>query len=118
MLCGSLHRGGMLTPKTRAGITIYLPAQVLSIVDLMCVDHQVSATGVENLDLTEVIKSNHFNYNRKMPEILELLDLDNCSKYIGRGDPREREDGSSAAVATPGLGATSEHVVYGTTVVP
>lgn len=78
--------------------------------------HQVSAAGVENLDLTEVIKSNHFNYNRKMPEILEMLDLDNCSKYVGRGDPRESESNSSAAAGT-GL-EDSETVVFGTTDVP
>lgn len=77
----------------------------------------MSAASVENLDLTEVIGSNHFNYNRKMPEILELLDLDNCSKYVGRGDPIERDDGSPAAAGTS-LGATSEHVVFGTTIVP
>lgn len=72
---------------------------------------------MENLDLTEVIKSNHFNYNRKMPEILDLLDLDNCSKYVGRGDPLERANSSSAAAgAAPE--APVEPVVFGTTVVP
>lgn len=84
---------------------------------VVCVHHQVPAAGVENLDLTEVIKSNHFNYNRKMPEILELLDLDNCSKYVGRGDPLESE-GSSSAAAGAGVGAASEPIVFGTTIVP
>lgn len=71
--------------------------------------------GVENVDLSSVIGSNHFNYNRKMPEILELLDLDNCSKYIGRGDPPEE---SSPAVAAGQRYGSDDVVVYGTTVVP
>ncbi|CAN0228992.1 unnamed protein product, partial [Ectocarpus sp. 13 AM-2016] len=37
---------------------------------------KVPAVGVENIDLSSIVGSNHFNYNRKMPEILELLDLD------------------------------------------
>lgn len=48
---------------------------------------QVSAVGVENIDLSTVIMSNHFNYNRRMPEILPMLALDDCSQYICRGDP-------------------------------
>lgn len=72
-----------------------------------CVCLQVSAVGVENVDLSSVVGSNHFNYNRKMPEILNLLDLDNCSKYIVRGD--SREDSSSA----PAAGV--DEMVYGTT---
>eukprot|EP00903_Cladosiphon_okamuranus_P012128 g11379.t1 len=77
---------------------------------------KVPTPGVENLDLTDVIKSNHFNYNRKMPEILEMLDLDNCSKYIGRGDPLERENNPPAASGA--VLENSEPVVFGTTIVP
>ncbi|CAB1101295.1 unnamed protein product [Ectocarpus sp. CCAP 1310/34] len=75
---------------------------------------KVSAVGVENVDLSSIVGSNHFNYNRKMPEILELLDLDNTSTYIGRGDSPEE---ISPAVPT-GQHFGSDNVVYGTTVVP
>lgn len=61
---------------------------------------QVSAVGVENVDLSSVVGSNHFNYNRRMPEILSLLALDDCSKYIGRGDSRGDLDSSSRLSAS------------------
>ncbi|CAM9239149.1 unnamed protein product [Pylaiella littoralis] len=77
---------------------------------------KVSAVGVENVDLSSVVGSNHFNYNRKMPEILELLDLDNCSKYIRRGDPGG--DSSPAPAGVDGGGSGVDGVVYGTTHVP
>lgn len=71
--------------------------------------------GVENVDLSSVVGSNHFNYNRKMPEILELLDLDDTSTYIGRGDSVEE---SSPTVPAGQRYGSDDVVVYGTTVVP
>lgn len=73
----------------------------------------MSAVGVENVDLSSIVGSNHFNYNRKMPEILEVLDLDNCSKYVGRGD--SKEDASSAPAPSE---EADDMIVFGTTVVP
>eukprot|EP00904_Undaria_pinnatifida_P012334 jgi/Undpi1/8230/HiC_scaffold_25.g10700.m1 len=64
---------------------------------------KVSAVGVENVDLSSVVGSNHFNYNRRMPEILSLLALDDCSKYIARGDPPQLNSSrrfSAASTAT------------------
>lgn len=74
----------------------------------------MSAAGVENVDLSSVVGSNHFNYNRKMPEILDLLDLDNCSKYIGRGDSGEDNSSAPAGLGGSGDGGVSD----GTTAVP
>lgn len=47
---------------------------------------QVTVPGVENADLSSIIGSNHFNYMRRMPELLAELALDDCSRYISRGD--------------------------------
>ena len=58
------------------------------------------------MDLSSVIGSSHFNYNRRMPEILSLLALDDCSKYIGRGDPRVQLD-SSARFSSSSSSATA-----------
>ena len=78
---------------------------------------KVSAEGIENLDLTSVIGSNHFNYNRKMPEILELLDVVNCSTYVARGDPRQEPPSAAAAAAAPAR-LDGDGIVYGTNMVP
>lgn len=46
----------------------------------------MAARGVENLDLSTLLGSNHFNYNSRMPEILPLLAFDDCSTYVCKGD--------------------------------
>ena len=61
---------------------------------------QVSAVGVENVDLSPIVGSNHFNYNRRMPEILSLLALDDCSKYIARGDPQDLDSSARLSAST------------------
>lgn len=66
---------------------------------------QVTARGVENEDLTSLIGSDHFKYNRRMPEIMSILSLDDCSKYIAQGD----EDPIPTAAAA--VSRTSETVV-------
>lgn len=109
--------------------------------ELPCLSHdlQVSAARVENVDLSHIIGSNHFNYNRKMPEILPLLALDECSKYVGMGgagedtegeilaregslssmgDGSSYKQGSSAAAHAEAVDATVDCVMYGSTVVP
>lgn len=53
---------------------------------------QVDAAGVENLDVSAVVGSSHFNYNRRMPEILPLLALDDCSTYVCRGNQESISD--------------------------
>lgn len=63
-------------------------------------DPQVGAPGVENLDLSSIIGTNHFHYNRRMPEVLAALALDDCSRYISRGD----DDAVDASAAGPGGG--------------
>lgn len=84
--------------------------------------------GVENVDLSAIVGTDHFNYNRRMPEILPLLALDDCSKYVGKGDriigdsatSTERPaKGSSLAPSSTSTatGETDDVIVYGTTVV-
>lgn len=65
------------------------PENLLLVVEIV---EKVNAAGVENLDLSSVVGSSHFNYNRRMPEILPLLALDDCSTYVCRGNQEAISD--------------------------
>ena len=91
----------LLKYQTAAGALVVIAAAVVAVVRARV--EQVSAVGVENVDLSSVVGSNHFSYNRRMPEILSLLALDDCSKYIARGDQPQLNSSrrfSAASTAT------------------